>query len=212
MLLALMSLPVAVGKGIGRCFVGLLLCVVGIAKAVGWTMLYLPAWLIAIPSTVERLCESEGGNASNPQCAGVVFSGLVVAIHAIFFLLGCVSANRESISVEDRYWFTLFNTPISHYILIGLLSTNLLSLFYELGRKKTAPAKSKTDEAEKQDDGTSDFLTMFDSIRSFEAISPEQADQLYRRIIELLGEKKITPEESKKLWDIVHNGVRNNLT
>ncbi len=136
-------------------------------------------------------------------------AGIPVVLTPIFFL----ACSQQQIS--GTFTAAKEHIPFFTYILFGFLATNVLSLCYELGRKKTCDvAKSETDDVEptgKKDDGVSDFMTMFDSIRGFETISPEQVFKLYERIIELLGEKKITSKEAKKLHTMVQNGARANI-
>ncbi len=118
-----------------------------------------------------------------------------------------VSGHRGQTDLIKLYQYI----PYCAYILYGLLATNALSLCYELGRKPSEAAKSEAKKADPDEvpaDGVSDFMTMLDSICGFETISPTQASELYRRIIDLLGEQKVTPNEAKRLHDHVQNGVR----
>ncbi len=210
----LLSVPLAIGRGMACAVVGILTAALYLPKLIGWILVSLISFFVAAPTFLRYSCCTE--KQSLTEASGRLIAAMAASTFLLFFLgfyfIVPISSDSNLMGINGLF----SHIPCPGYILGGLVFTNLLSFMYEIGNKidvENAKAKiDNTDVNEKKDDGVSDFMTMFDSIRGFETITPDQASELYRRIIELLGEKKITPEESKKLWDIVHNGVRNNLT
>ncbi len=177
-----------------------------LGSAVGQIALFL----IAAPTALRTAINYPDGEFAIWKVGGMlgVFLSATASALAVIFL--AVSIIDPSAGLPN------FNHEIPHwkYAATGLLVLNVLSLSYELGRNPSEAAKpeaKKTDPDEIPADGVSDFMTMLDSICGFETISPTQASELYRRIIDLLGEKKVTPNEAKRLHDHVQNGVKNSL-
>lgn len=146
------------------------------------------------------------------HCGKAIFSLLLFA--AIFAICATLFFGGKP---EDISWWQDWIS----FSLYGLLATNMLSLFYELGREKmNGKPEEVSVEAKEEKPGTGpnfDSEEMKDCMQDkIEAVkidqfTHEKASELMRELEELVYSRKISFRHARFLADMIENGLKNRV-